>query len=130
MTALKSLSVPETRALEAAMYVSWINQNFNNDCMDGTGLIYIQFDDDGTLSSATVQAPLGDKIAAALNNTMGAAGTDGLMGLDVVKKSCRGTDCMCFEGNNVVRKAATSDATQEFLSAPDTWKQLSVFTTT
>jgi hypothetical protein len=127
MTALRNLSVPKTEALEAAMYVSWISQNFNQDCIDGTGLIYIQFDDDSTLTSATVQAPLGDKIAAALNNVMSSAGIDGLMGLDVVKKSCRGTDCMCFEGNNVVRKAASSDATQSFLSSPDTWKQLRRF---
>jgi hypothetical protein len=81
------------------------------------------------LSSATVKAPLGDKLAGALNNVMTAAGKSRLMDLDVVKKMCKGDDCMCFEGNNVVRKAATNDDTQLFLSSGDTWGQLTRFTT-
>ena len=129
LAAMQSVVAPKTELLETAMYESWINQNFNNDCMDGTGIVYVQFDDGGTLSSATVKAPLGDKLAGALNNVMTAAGKSRLMDLDVVKKMCKGDDCMCFEGNNVVRKAATNDDTQLFLSSGDTWGQLTRFTT-
>jgi hypothetical protein len=127
LAAMQTVVPPKTELLETAMYESWINQSFNNDCIDGTGIVYIQFDSGGTLSSATVKAPLGDKLAGALNNVMTAAGKSRLMDLDVVKKVCKGDDCMCFEGNNVVRKAATSDDTQSFLSSGDTWGQLTRF---
>jgi hypothetical protein len=60
---------------------------------------------------------------------MTGAGKNQLMDLDVVKKVCKGNDCMCFEGNNVVRKAASSDDTQTFLSSADTWKQATLFST-
>jgi hypothetical protein len=119
----------KTRSIETSMYEAWINQNFNNDCMDGTGVVYIQFADDGTLTSASVLAPLGDKLAGGLNDAMPGAGKTSVMHLDVVKKVCKGDDCMCFEGNNVVRKPAGSDANQTFLSSPDTWGLVNRFTT-
>jgi hypothetical protein len=43
------------------------NQNFNNDCIDGTGIINLNFDSDGNCDTGTVVAPLGDTITAALN---------------------------------------------------------------
>lgn len=129
LTAMQTVLPPKTELLETAMYTTWISQNFNNDCIDGTGIIYVQFADDSTFSSATVLAPLGDKIAGALNRVMTGAGKNQLMDLDVVKKVCKGNDCMCFEGNNVVRKAASSDDTQTFLSSADTWKLATLFST-
>ncbi len=127
LEALRTAQVPKEEALQATMYQAWINQNFNNDCIDGTGIAYIQFDDEGNLLSATVQAPQGDKVAAALNQVMNGAGIYSLMDWDVVKKVCRGYDCMCFEGNNVIRKPATGDDTQAFLTAPETWQKLRQF---
>jgi hypothetical protein len=127
LQAMATVQAPKPEVVEVAFYVAWINQFFNQDCMDGTGVIYLQYDDDGTPRSASVIAPQGDKIAGALNNRMSAAGINSLMNLDVVKKVCRGTDCMCFEGNNVVRKAASSDNTQAFLRSQDTWKKFTLF---
>jgi hypothetical protein len=121
--------VPKVEVIEVAFYSAWINQYFNDDCMDGTGFIYLQFNDDGTPDSSTVNAPLGDKIAGALNNSMAGAGLFRLMDLDVVKKLCKGDACMCFEGNNVVRKAALNDSVQSFLSSQDNWKKFSRFST-
>jgi hypothetical protein len=121
--------VPKVEVIEVAFYSAWINQYFNDDCMDGTGFIYLQFNDDGTPDSSTVNAPLRDKIAGALNNSMAGAGLFRLMDLDVVKKLCKGDACMCFEGNNVVRKAALNDSVQSFLSSQDNWKKFSRFST-
>jgi hypothetical protein len=121
--------VPKVEVIEVAFYSAWINQYFNDDCMDGTGFIYLQFNDDGTPDSATVNAPLGDKIAGALNNSMAGAGLSRLLDLDVVKKLCKGDACMCFEGNNVVRKAALNDSVQSFLSSQENWKKFSRFST-
>src|SRR6266516_111125 len=121
--------VPKVEVIEVAFYSAWINQYFNDDCMDGTGFVYLQFNDDGSPDSATVNAPLGDKIAGALNNLMAGACLSRLMYLDVVKKLCKGDACMCFEGNNVVRKAALNDSVQSFLSSQDNWKKFSRFST-
>ena len=129
LEATKTVSVPKVEAIEQALYQSWINQNFNQDCMDGTGIIYVQYDSSGTLSSATIKAPLGDKIAGRLNQIMGAVGTNGIMSLDVVKKVCRDTTCMCFEGNNVVRKDTDDSDAHAFLDSMDNWKSLTQFTT-
>jgi hypothetical protein len=122
LAAMGKVQAPIAQIPEVSMYLAWINQNFNNDCIDGTGIVYIQYADDGTLTSASVVAPLGDKIAGALNSQMTSAGVSRLMDLDVVKKACKGSDCMCFEGNNVVRKAATDDQNQAFLKNESTWK--------
>lgn len=127
LAAMTTVQAPKEQIPETAMYQSWINQNFNNDCIDGTGIVYIQYADDGTLSSASVVAPLGDKIAAALNSNMAAAGISRLMDLNVVKKVCKGDDCMCFEGNNTVRKAATDDQNQAYLADQSTWKLATSF---
>jgi hypothetical protein len=127
LAAMKTVQAPLEETVEVAMYQEWINQNFNNDCIDGTGIVYVQYADDGTLSSASIVAPLGDKIAGALNAKMARAGVANLMGLDVVKKVCKGTDCMCFEGNNVVRKPATDDQNQTYLTATSTWDMASQF---
>jgi hypothetical protein len=129
LSAMQTVTAPKAQAIEVALYVAWINQNFNNDCIDGTGIINLNFDSDGNPDSATVVAPLADKIAAALNNTMAAAGMHTLMDLDVVKKVCRDDVCACFEGNNVVRKSVLDDDTQSFLSSQDTWNQFTKFTT-
>ena len=95
--------------------------------MDGTGIIYLQFDVDCSLTSASVIAPLGDKIAGGLNTQMAAAGINQLMDLNVVKKVCRGSVCMCFEGNNTVRKATDDSDAQQFLQADTTWKLATAF---
>src|SRR5437868_14097769 len=124
---MRKVQAPKSESVEVAFYVAWINQNFNSDCIDGTGTIALLFDDNGNPLSATVKAPLGDKIAGALNNRMGAAGISLLMDLDVVKKACKGDSCMCFEGNNVVRKAGANDAVESFLKSPDTWKKFTQF---
>lgn len=121
LAAVAKVQAPIAEIPEVAMYQAWINQNFNNDCMDGTGIVFIQFDDTGLLTSAVVVAPLGDKIAGGLNNQMSAAGINRLMDLDVVKKVCKGSTCMCFEGNNVVRKATDDAQAQTFLQAASTW---------
>jgi hypothetical protein len=127
LAAMKTVQAPIEQAPETAMYQEWINQNFNQDCMDGKGIIYIQYGDDGSLTSASVVAPLGDKIAGALNNNMATAGISRLMDLNVVKKVCKGDDCMCFEGDNTVRKAATDDQNQNYLAAPSTWQLATMF---
>ena len=127
LEAMRKVQAPKSEVVEVALYTQWINQNFNQDCMDGTGVIALMFDNDGNPVSASVKAPLGDKIAGALNNRMGAAGISRLMDLDVVKKACKGDTCMCFEGNNVVRKAAATDDVQSFLTSPETWKKFSSF---
>jgi hypothetical protein len=129
LAATKSVHAPKVEAIEQALYEGWINQNFNQDCMDGTGIIYVQYDSDGTLSSATITAPLGDKVAARLNKIMGPAGANSLMNIDVVKKVCRDATCMCFEGNNVVRKDTDDDDAHAFLASSDQWKGLKQFTT-
>jgi hypothetical protein len=121
LEALQSVQAPVTEVIETAMYQSWINKNFNGDCMDGTGTINIEFNDDGTVSSAVVNAPQGDKLAGALNNVMSNAGIRRLMDLDVVKKLTRGDRSMCFEGNNVVRKDTDDEDAHTFLMSSDTW---------
>jgi hypothetical protein len=129
LSAMQSVEAPIVEIPEVAMYAGWINSNFNNDCMDGTGVISIQFDADGNFSSASVIAPQGDKIAGALNTQIAAAGIYRLMDLDVVKRICRDDQCMCFEGNNTVRKDTESAETHDFLSSSGTWdlaKQFSV----
>ena len=127
LEAMRKVQAPKAEIVEVALYTQWINQNFNNDCMDGTGVIALMFDNDGNPVSASVKAPQGDKIAGALNNRMSSAGISRLMDLDVVKKACKGDVCMCFEGNNVVRKAAATDDVQAFLTSEDTWKKFSSF---
>jgi hypothetical protein len=125
--AMKTVQAPVEQVPEVAMYQEWINQNFYQDCIDGTGMVFIQYDEDGVLTSASVVSPLGDKIAGALNNNMAVAGINRLMDLDVVKKVCKGDDCMCFEGNNTVRKAATDDQNQSYLAAESTWEKAKLF---
>jgi hypothetical protein len=127
LAALKTVQTPVEEVVEVAMYEEWINQHFNNDCIDGTGIIYLQFGDDGSFTSASVVAPIGDKIAGALNSQMSNAGVANLMALEVVKKVCKGPDCMCFEVNNVIRKAASDDQNQAYLSADSTWKLAELF---
>jgi hypothetical protein len=127
LDAVGKVQAPVAEIPEVAMYQAWISQNFNNDCMDGTGIVYIQFDDTGSFTSAAVVAPLGDKIAGGLNNQMSAAGMSRLMDLNVVKKVCKGSICMCFEGNNTVRKATDDDQAQTFLQADSTWNLATSF---
>jgi hypothetical protein len=72
---------------------------------------------------------LGDRVAGRLNSIMGDASVSQLMNLNVVKKVCRDTECMCFEGNNTVRKDVLNDDTHAFLTSPDNWKQFTSFKT-
>ena len=129
LDAMQKVQAPKVQVIALAMYQSWINQNFNNDCMDGTGIVQLQFDSDGNPTSATVIGPLGDRVAGGLNDIMSDAGVATLMDLDVVKKVCRDTACMCFEGNNVVRKDLDDQDAHDFLSSRDNWKKFTSFTT-
>lgn len=121
LAAVGTVQAPIAQIPEVAMYESWISQNFNNDCVNGTGIVYIQYGDDGTFTSAAVVAPLADKIAGGLNSQMASAGITRLMDLDVVKKVCKGSDSVCFEGNNVVRKSAADDQNLAFMKDEATW---------
>lgn len=129
LIALGTVQAPAEEVIEVGMYESWINQNFNSDCMDGTGMLQLQFAADGSTTSATVTAPLGDRVAGRLNSILSNAGKYQLMDLDVVKKVCRDTTCMCFEGNNTVRKDTDDGDTRAFLTSTDNWKQFTSFTT-
>lgn len=127
LEAMRKVQAPKAQPLELNMYESWINQNFNGDCIDGTGLIQLQFDADGSATTATVVAPLGDRVAARLNSIMSDADVWQLMALNVVKKVCRDSECMCFEGGNTVRKDVLNDDTHAFLTSADNWKLFSSF---
>ncbi len=129
LSAIQTVAAPKAEAIEVALYTAWINQYFNSDCIDGSGIININFDSNGKPGSAKVVAPLGDKIAAALNTAMDGAKVSTLMDLDVVKKVCKDDACACFEGNNTVRKSVLDDDTQVFLSNPETWSQFKRFPT-
>jgi len=129
LAALRTVVVPITKKVELTLYESWINENFDNDCMDGTGLISLQFTSDGNQDSATVKAPLNDKIAGALNNVMASAGVNRLMDLGVVKKMSMGDVSMCFESDNTVRKATDDEAGTTFLTSADTWNRFRQFST-
>jgi len=129
LQAMRSVQAPQSQIVELAIYESWINQNFNEDCMDGTGFIQLQFASDGSATSATVIAPLGDRVAGRLNSIKDGAGVSRLMDLNVVKKVCRDTECMCFESNNTVRKDVLDDDAHAFLTSPDNWAQFTSFTT-
>ena len=128
LAATKTVAAPKAEAIELSMYEGWINQNFNQDCMDGTGIVFVQFDSDGNLTSGKVIAPLGDTLAGRLNTIMGGAGISGIMDMGVVKKICREDLCMCFEGNNTVRKDTDDDDTKSFLTSTDNWSKISSFT--
>lgn len=127
LDAARKTTVPRTELIEVSMYEAWIAQAFNNDCIDGTGIISLQVNDDGSAGSAAVTAPLGDKVAGALNNIMGTAGVTNLMALNVVKKVCQGGTCMCFESDNTVRKSTDDDNALAVLSSPDTWSKFTTF---
>lgn len=129
LEAMRAVQAPKSQIVELAMYESWINQNFKGDCMDGTGFVQLQFDSDDNATSATVTAPLGDRVAGRLNSIKGDAGVSQLMDLNVVKKVCRDTECMCFEDNNTVRKDVLNDDTHAFLTSPDNWAKFTSFTT-
>ena len=129
LEAMRVVQSPKSQIVELAMYESWINQNFNDDCIDGTGFVQLQFDSDGSASSATVTAPLGARVAGRLNSILGDAGVWQLMDLNVVKKVCRDTECMCFESDNTVRADVLDDDTHAFLTSPGSWAQFRSFTT-
>lgn len=129
LAATKTVHAPLVEFVEVGLYVGWINQNFNSDCVDGTGFVYAEFDTDGTLTSTTITAPLGDKLAGRLNVIMQTAGTDGPMNLDVVKKLTQGTISMCLEGNNSIRKDTDNADAHAFLTSSAIWKLVRSFTT-
>lgn len=119
--AVEQVEIPAVETLERALLEGWINEAFSGDVMEGPGIVVIQFDSDGALESATVEAPLGDRVAGSLNRIMPAAGTTRLMDLDVVKKVWFGDRCMCFDGNNAVRKSTNDSAAEQFLTSEATW---------
>ena len=121
LAALRTIRMPRVECIELSMYEAWINRFFDNDCMEGTGTVVLTFSDDETPESATVNVMLGDRIAGALNGIMSGAGIRRIMDLKVVKKVCRGTACMCFEGNNVVRASTNDENAEQFLISPQTW---------
>jgi hypothetical protein len=129
LVALRSVQAPLSQVVELAMYEEWINQNFDNDCIDGSGFVQLVFDSDSNPSSATVVAVLGDRVAARLNDIMSDAGVWQIMDLGVVKQVCFDSECACFEQNNVTRKEVLDGDTQAFLASPDTWQQFTRFTT-
>jgi hypothetical protein len=129
LDAVRQTTVPRTERIEVTMYESWINAAFNNDCVDGTGILSLNVNDDGTAGTATVTAPYGDKVAGALNSIMATAGVTNLMSLDVVKKLSQGDSSMCFEGNNVIRKDTDNDSAHAVLVSPSTWNLFQLFTT-
>jgi hypothetical protein len=86
---MKTVTVPKAEAVEVSLYQGWINQNFNNDCIDGAGIMNLNFDSDGNCDTGTVVPPLGDTIAAALNTAMDKTSIPSLKNLNVVKKSAR-----------------------------------------
>ncbi len=124
----KAIKKTSVQVLELAMYEGWINASSDQDCMNGTGMVAIQFDSDGNLTAANVVAPLGDRVAGRLNSIMSPAGISGPMALDVVKKVCREDICMCFEGNGVIRKDTDDDSARPFLTSSDTWSKVRFFT--
>jgi|SRR6185369_5021677 len=127
LTALGSVNVPLSQVIETSIYEQWIVQNFNNDAVDGTGFITLNYNSDGTADKSEVTASLGAKIAGGLNNVMSAAGKSMLMDLAVVKKLVKDDKIMCFEDNNTVRKTTDdADATQ-FLTSKDNWRLFTSF---
>lgn len=129
LTAIQTVELPSVEKLELAMYIDWINQDFDDDRSNGTGYICIQFTNDGTLSSATVNSPLGDKIAMALNGVMTKAGVARLAELDVAKKVCKGDISVYLERNNVVRQTTMNNEAPMVFAIDDAWKHVPQFTT-
>ena len=125
--ALNQLTLPKTEELEVALYCAWINEAFDGDCMDGTGLIHLQFDEDGEPQSTTVIAPQDKRIATGLNNQMSSAGIWQLMDLEVVKKICKGDHCACFEPDNTLRKVSIEDEAEAFLEDHSNWEKFRNF---
>jgi hypothetical protein len=125
--ALRLVTIPRTETIEVTMYEAWVNQLFNDDCVDGTGNILVQFAEDGALQSATVNATYGNRVADSLNRVMMRAGVERLMDLKVVKKLCIGDSCMCFEPNNVIRKSTDDEAAEAYLTSPQTWGLVRAF---
>lgn len=121
LAAVKTINPPRTENIEVAMYEAWINQFFDSDCMNGNGSVILQFNGDGALETCRVNAPLGSRVAGAMNGIMVAAGVERIMDLQVVKKVCRVDSCMCFEPNGVVRKGTDDAEAESFLSSSDTW---------
>lgn len=124
LAAMMTVKPPPVEKIAMSMYEAWINLHFNDDCMDGTGNIVVLFDADGALESSTVNAPLGSRVAGAINGVMGGAGVGRVMDLQVIKKVCRDGTCMCFEQDGRIRKDTDDEAASQFLQSTDTWSQV------
>lgn len=120
-------NVPTTYSVELGIIVAWINGTFDGDCMDGTGKVDVQFSTDNTLQSVTLKTLSAGKLAAVLNRIVSAMEFQSLMEMDVVKRLCRDDRCMCFEGNNVVRKPTDDADAEAFLSSNDAWSLIRKF---
>jgi hypothetical protein len=105
---LKQFKNPETEFVERSLYESWINANFSHCSLgSGTGFVKIDFDSDGELEQAIVNAPLGAKIEGGIDRTFSGPLTD----LEVSKQVCSygdlvaggsGWRCVCFDEDNDV----------------------------
>lgn len=125
---VKALRPPTVEVAEVGLYCEWINHHFNNDAVDGTGFIALEFDSDGKRKSAVIMAPESAKIASRLNEIMSKAGIYQLMDLDVVKKLSRENVVVTFERDNRVR-GDTLKPLGPFLKTPQNWKQFNRFDT-
>jgi len=129
MPVLQTLEFPSAEQLELAIYTAWINQNVDGEGIDDTGHIDIRLIDGGNRSSATVQAPLGDQIAAALNGIMDKAGITHLADLDTVKKVSKGDIIAYFERDNSLRSNPMNNDSAIPFMLDDSWKSVERFTT-
>ncbi len=124
---LKNFVVPAVQTFEVALSEGWINANFADDVMEA-GVISVVFDDDGNVSSATVECPLGDKVAGLLNRVMTDGGCHRLMDLAVHKRLTQGTHNVGVDDRNQVTMDTTDSDASTFLSSQDTWNKVSGFT--
>jgi hypothetical protein len=118
---------------ERYLYEGWINAHFSfiggvDD--DVSGFIDVRFEADDAPTSATVVAPLGDKLADAINRISNRAGVNSLMDLAVRKRVCKWADnavggegwsCGWFDDRNELINEPNSEEVTEFLNST-TWR--------
>lgn len=131
--------VANVAVYERALYEGWINAHFTfigrvDD--DISGFLDIKFEDGETPSSAAVIAPLGDRIADALNNVAAASGVNTMMDLAVNKRVCMwaenpvggsGWSCGWFDDRNELINEPNSAEVTEFLNHDDWRRTVTLF---
>jgi hypothetical protein len=119
---------------ERALYEAWISAHFTflgrvDD--DISGFIDARFQEDETLESVSVVAPLGSRIADALNTVASPSGAPSMMDLAVYKRVCRMTDnaaggagwsCGWFNDRNQLINEPNSEEVTQFLLR-DNWRR-------